>query len=522
MEMDGTDTFDEERMMQFLGRVAGDAGAAFSGVSTTLGGRLGLYRAMALAGPVTARQLADQTGLSARYVDEWLSLQVANEYVVHEDDTYLLPAEHAMVLANRTSPTYLMGLFGMLPGLYGSETALEKAFRSGVGIGWERHSAEFFGAVAESFRPGYAAALVSQWLPSITGAVAKLERGVSVADVGCGYGHSTVLMAKAFPQSRFFGYDTHLPSVVAAQLLAEREGVADRVTFELASAVELPARTFELITYFDCLHDLGDPLAALVQAEKALADDGVCLIIEPNAPAGPEEAVSPIARIFYAISPILCLPAALSGAGPQALGNHAGEEALREIAAEAGLRQWRLAAEGPVSRVYEVRRARPADEHHDPGLSRSDVEAGPERASGVSAVMSSPALTPPDGSLGIDEVLAAARARLRRLDPRAVPDARTRGAILVDIRPQAQRAESGQIPGAVIIERNVLEWRLDPRSEDRLPFADRFDLEVIIYCQEGYASSLAAASLQDLGLRRATDLAGGYVAWRDAGLPTKA
>jgi SAM-dependent methyltransferase len=354
--MDDMNTFDEGRMMRFLDRLAGDAGAAFSGVSTALGGRLGLYRAMALAGPVTARQLAIQTGLATRYVDEWLALQVANEYVVHDGDTYLLPAEHAMVLANPTSPAYLMGLFRMLPGLYASGKALDKAFRTGNGIAWDQHSAEFFAAVAESFRPGYAAALVSQWLPSITGAVAKLERGVEVADVGCGYGHTTVMMAKAFPRSRFFGSDTHLPSIVAAQLLAEREGVADRVMFDLAPATELPERGFELITYFDCLHDLGDPLAALVQAERALAEDGICLIIEPNAPAGPAEATSPIARIFYAISPILCLPAAIAGHGPQTLGNHAGEGTLREIAAEAGLGWWRTAAEGPVSRVYEVRR----------------------------------------------------------------------------------------------------------------------------------------------------------------------
>lgn len=355
--MDSTNTFDKGRMTQFVERVAGDAGAAVSGVSTALGGRLGLYKAMALAGPITARQLAEQTGLSTRYVDEWLALQVANEYVVHEDDTYLLPVEHAMVLANATSPVYLMGLFGMLPGLYGSGNALEKAYRTGRGVGWDQHSPEFFAAVAESFRPGYAAALVSQWLPSITGIVAKLERGVSVADVGCGYGHSTVLMAKAFPQSRFVGYDPHLPSIVAAQLLAEHEGVADRVTFELASASDFPAKAFGLITYFDCLHDLGDPLAALIHAESALAEDGVCLIVEPNAPASPSKAMSPIARIFYALSPILCLPAALAGGGdPPALGNHAGAAALREIAAQAGLLDWRLAAEGPVSRVYELRR----------------------------------------------------------------------------------------------------------------------------------------------------------------------
>lgn len=349
---------DESRMMEFLGRVAGDAGAAFTGVSTALGVQLGLYAGMTPAAPMTPRQLADRTGLTERYVREWLALQAANGYVVREsgNDTYTLPAEHAMVLAEPTSPAYLMGLFGMLEGVYGSMSALAEAYRTGSGVDWGNHSEGFFGAVAEGFRPGYAAALVHQWLPAIPGAVEKLERGVAVADIGCGHGFSTVLMAKAFPRSRFTGYDLHAPSIEAARRLAEREGVAGRVTFEVASATDFPGDDFGIVTFFDCLHDLGDPGAALARVEKALAADGACMIVEPNAPAAAEDATNPISRLFFATSPILCLPAAIAQNGPHALGNHYGEPILRAIAAEAGLSSWRLAAEGPVSRVYDVRR----------------------------------------------------------------------------------------------------------------------------------------------------------------------
>jgi SAM-dependent methyltransferase len=355
-QMDTGAPFDEGRMFEFLGQVAGDAGAALAGVSTALGARLGLYAAMAGTGPLTAEQVAGRVDLAERYVREWLALQVANGYVVHVDGTYELPPEHAAVLADPNSPASLISVFGMLPGLYASSDDLAEAYRTGGGVDWGNHTDDLFAAASASFRPGYAAALVQRWLPAVDGVPDQLYQGITVADVGCGRGHSTVLMAKAFPKSRFIGFDLHLPSLQEARGLAEQEGVADRVTFVQASATDFPGGDYGLITYFDCLHDFGDPQAALTHAEKTLAADGTCLLVEPNAPATLADATSPIARVFYATSPILCLPAAMADTGANALGNHPGEDALRSLAATAGLHSWALAAESPVNRVYAVRR----------------------------------------------------------------------------------------------------------------------------------------------------------------------
>jgi SAM-dependent methyltransferase len=355
--MDTDASFDEDRMFAFLGQVAGDVGAALAGVSTALGARLGLYSAMAGAGPLTVTELANRADLAERYVHEWLALQVANAYVIHVDGTFELPLEHAAVLADPNSPASLISIFGMLAGLYASSDDLAEAYRTGAGVAWGNHTADLFSASAASFRPGYAAALVGQWLPSLNGVTDKLKHGITVADVGCGRGYSTILMAKAFPQSRFIGFDSHAPSLAEARTLADQEGVADRVTFVQAAATDYPGSDYGLITFFDCLHDFGDPQAALTHAEKTLAVEGTCMLVEPNAPEGLAEAAnSPIARIYYATSPILCLPAAVADAGPNALGNHAGENTLRSLAASAGLSSWTLAAESPVNRVYAVRR----------------------------------------------------------------------------------------------------------------------------------------------------------------------
>ncbi|MEV4754780.1 class I SAM-dependent methyltransferase [Micromonospora sp. NPDC049559] len=327
-------------------------------MSTSLGGRLGLYTAMAGAGPLTSRQLADRTGLVERYVREWLAAQVAGEYVRYDpdSDTYLLPDEHAAVLADPTSPAYAIGSFTMLQALYRSEDALMAAFRTGAGVGWEQHAPELFEGVATFFRPGYAASLVAEWLPALDGVVAKLETGASVADVGCGYGYSTLLMARAFPNSRFHGYDFHGPSIEAARRMAAEQGLSDRVTFEVATAQAFPGGPYDLVTFFDCLHDLGDPGGALRHAEKVLAEDGTCMIVEPNTAANPLDNINPVGRAFTATSVTLCLPSAMAQEGPHALGNHAGEEAMRTIADEAGLRTWKLAMETVTNRIYDVKR----------------------------------------------------------------------------------------------------------------------------------------------------------------------
>ncbi|MFD8326569.1 class I SAM-dependent methyltransferase [Streptomyces lydicus] len=349
---------DEDRVQRFLERVITDGGAAVAGLCTSLGDRLGLYTAMAGAGPLTSARLAARTGLVERYVREWLAAQVAGEYVTHvpDTDTYELPDEHAAVLADPDLSTYAAGFFTMLQAVYATEDSLMDAFRTGEGVGWEEHGPALFDGTAKFFRPGYTAALVPEWLTALDGVTDKLERGAHVADVGCGYGYSTALMARAFPRSRFEGFDFHRPSVEAARDIADRQGLGDRVHFEVATAQDFPGDDFDLITFFDCLHDTGDPGGALHHAEQALADGGTCMIVEPNASARAEENTNPVGRALTAASVAVCLPSALAQHGPQALGNHAGEEAMREIADEAGLHHWRLAAESPVNRVYDVGR----------------------------------------------------------------------------------------------------------------------------------------------------------------------
>ncbi|REK90048.1 class I SAM-dependent methyltransferase [Streptomyces inhibens] len=349
---------DQDRVREFLEKVITDGGAAVAGLCTSLGDRLGLYTAMAGAGPLTSAQLANRTGLVERYVREWLAAQVAGEYVTYapDTDTYQLPDEHAAVLADPELPTYVAGFFTVMQAVYATEDALMNAFRTGEGVGWEEHGPALFAGTAKFFRPGYAAALVPEWLTALDGVVEKLERGARVADVGCGYGYSTTLMAQAFPRSHFQGFDFHRPSIEAARGIVAEQGLGDRVSYEVAGAQDFPGEDFDLITFFDCLHDIGDPGGALHHAEQALAEGGTCMIVEPNASANAQENANPVGRALTAASVAVCLPSALAQHGPQALGNHAGEEAMREIADEAGLHHWQLAAESPVNRVYAVGR----------------------------------------------------------------------------------------------------------------------------------------------------------------------
>lgn len=349
---------DQDRLQEFLGRVVVDSAAAFAGLSTSIGARLGLYDAMAGAGPLSSKELAERTDLAEVYVTEWLALQVAGQYVDYRpnDGTYELPDEHAAVLADQESPAYAVGSFLMLKSLYETEDALVEAFRTGRGVGWDAHGPELFRGVATFFRPGYAASLVQQWLPSLDGVVRKLEQGAKVADVGCGFGHSTLLMAQSYPEARFHGFDFHAPSIDRARKNAADAGLGDRVTFEVAAAQDFPGDGYDLITYFDCLHDLGDPQAAFQRAAQTLAPDGSCLVVEPSASPDPEKNINPVGRAYTATSVVLCLPTALAQNGPIALGNHAGEEALRTLAAAAGLGNWRLATETVTNRIYEVKR----------------------------------------------------------------------------------------------------------------------------------------------------------------------
>jgi 2-polyprenyl-3-methyl-5-hydroxy-6-metoxy-1,4-benzoquinol methylase len=350
----------EDRVGDFRAQVIRDAAAALSGVTVSIGDRLGLYTAMAGAGPLTSQQVAASTALIERYVREWLAAQVASGYVDYNpmDETYTLPDERAAVLADPMSPTYLAGAFLRLQAAYATEDQLVKAFRSGSGVGWDEHPDALFSGTAKFFRSGYLANIVEGqgWLPALDGVVEKLTTGGWVADVGCGFGYSTIVMAQAFPASTFVGFDYHRPSIEAASKLAAEAGVADRVSFEVASAQEFPGTGYDLITCYDCLHDMGDPAGAARRARQAIADDGTLMIVEPNTSERLEDNLgNPVRRMFLAGSIIFCLPAALAQCGPHALGNHAGEHAIRDIVVGAGWSRWRRATETPVNLIYEAR-----------------------------------------------------------------------------------------------------------------------------------------------------------------------
>ncbi len=342
----------------FLQRVLTDAATAITGLTVSIGDRLGLYRAMAGAGGLTPAELAERTGTSGTYIREWLHAQVGAGYVHHDADTdrFTLPDVHARVLAEPDAATSGVGIYNVLQCLYRSEDALVAAFRSGEGVGWDAHTMPLYPGIGRFFLPKYVANVVPNWLPALDGVVDRLTAGAKVADVGCGVGHATLLMAEAFPRSRFFGTDYHEGSVVRAQMFAEQRGVGHRVDFQVATAQDFPGHDYDLVTFFDCLHDMGDPVAAARQVHSALADDGTWMLVEPNGKPVPAQNTTAPGRLFMAISPVLCLPSALAQNGPHALGNHAGESALREIAAEAGFRHWRLAAETPANVVYEIRK----------------------------------------------------------------------------------------------------------------------------------------------------------------------
>ena len=353
-------TVKDDRVRDFRAQVIRDAAAALSGVTVSIGDRLGLYTAMAGAGPLTSQQVAASTALVERYVREWLAVQVASGYVDYDPikRTYTLPAERAAVLADPMSPTYLAGVFLRLQATYATEDQLVEAFHTGSGVGWDEHPDALFSGTAKFFRSGYLANIVEGqgWLPALDGVVDKLTAGGWVADVGCGFGYSTIVMAQAFPASTFVGFDYHRPSIEAASKLAAQAGVADRVSFEVASAQEFPGTGYDLITCYDCLHDMGDPAGAVRHARQTIADDGTLMIVEPNTSEQLENNIgNPVRRMFMAGSMIFCLPTALAQHGPYALGNHAGERAIRDIVVAAGWSRWRRATETPVNLVYEAR-----------------------------------------------------------------------------------------------------------------------------------------------------------------------
>ena len=348
---------DENRLEAFVNQVAGEIGAALGAALVSVGDRLGLYRAMADSQPVSAAGLAARTDTRERYIREWLNAQAAGGYVTYdpETDRYTLPPEQAFVLASDDGPVDLSGMFqGAVPVIAGWERIAER-FRDGGGVGWHEHHHDLWHGTERAFAANYRTHLVSSWLPALDGVVEKLERGAKVADVGCGHGISSVLMAQAFPASSFAGYDYHSESIATARERAAAAGVEDRVTFEVAGADGYPAAGFDVIGFFDSMHDLGDPLAAARHARKALADDGTCFLIEPLAGDRIEDNLNPVGRIYYGFSTLLCTPGSLSQPGAAGLGTQAGEAALRGVLEAGGLGAVRRAAETPFNLVIEAR-----------------------------------------------------------------------------------------------------------------------------------------------------------------------
>lgn len=344
---------DEGKLNEFIGRAVGDWGGALGALLAFAGDRLGLYKAMAGAGPLTPEQLAEKTGTHPRMIKEWLAAQAAGGYVAYADGRYTLPSEQAFAMANPDSPAYIMGGYQIMASLFQDEQKIIEAMRTGKGLGWGDHNRHLFEGTERFFRPNYVANLVPSWIPALDNVKGKLESGASVADVGCGHGASTILMAKAFPKSKFTGFDFHRPSVEWAQKQAEQEGVAGNCSFQVAGSANYPGQ-YDLITFFDCFHDMGNPEAAAANTLKALKKDGTWMIVEPFANEKLEENLNPVGRVFYSASSMICVPASLNDNGP-ALGAQASDSQLREIVTSAGFTRFRRAAQTPFNRVFEAR-----------------------------------------------------------------------------------------------------------------------------------------------------------------------
>ncbi len=346
---------DEKVLTEFVGKAVADVGTHLIGALTVLGDRLGLYRAMAGAGPMTPGELATRTSTSPRYVREWLSAQAAAGYVRYEGDgRFSLPEEHAIALTNEDSPACVIGGFELALASVQSADRLTEAFRTGEGIGWGEHHHDVFEGCERFFRPSYHAGLVDAWLPALNGVLPRLEQGIRVADVGCGHGASTLEMAGAFPQSSFFGFDAHEPSVATARKRAAEAGVENRTTFEVGTAKDFEGR-FALVCLFDCLHDMGDPVGACAHVREALEPGGTLLVVEPMAGDALEDNLHPVGVAYYAFSTMLCTPNSLSQEVGTALGAQAGEARLREVVTAAGFSSLRRIAETPFNMVLEAR-----------------------------------------------------------------------------------------------------------------------------------------------------------------------
>ena len=349
-------TLDEGRLMEFLGRFVGDLGATVAAGSVVIGDQLGLYRGL-LEGPATAQELAGRTGTDERYVTEWARGQAAGGYIERDPDTdsYSLTPEQAFALTDPDGAVYLPGAFQLALGALQARPRITEAFRTGAGMGWHEQDEDVFVGCERFFRPGYLANLVPSWIPALEGVQAKLEAGAQVADIGCGHGASTVLLAQAFPRSSFHGSDYHEGSIAQARKRAADAGVSDRVRFETASAQTFGGTGYDMVATFDCLHDMGDPVGAARHVRESLTDDGTWLVVEPYAGDDVTDNLNPVGRLYYSFSTLLCVPNAKSQHGEHALGAQAGEAAIRSVVSQGGFTRFRRAAETPFNLVFEVR-----------------------------------------------------------------------------------------------------------------------------------------------------------------------
>ncbi|MBI5853722.1 MAG: methyltransferase domain-containing protein [Nitrospirae bacterium] len=343
------------KLQDFMGKAVGDIGAAMSANMVLLGDRLGLYKAMAARGPLTPVELAKATKTAERYVREWLGNQAAGGYVTYDSATgrYALPPEQAVALADESSPFFLPGAFQVIAATFMAEPKIAQRFKTGKGLGWGQHDHRLFEGTERFFRPNYVGNLVQNWIPALDGVDTKLKAGAKVADVGCGFGASTIIMAKAYPNSSFMGFDYHKPSIMTARKRAKDAGVKN-IKFDVAKSTNFPEGGYDFVTHFDCLHDMGDPVGAAKHVLKTLAPNGTWMIVEPFANDRVEDNLNPVGRVFYAASTMICVPASLAYHGP-ALGAQAGEARLGEVVRKGGFTRFRRATQTPFNLVLEAR-----------------------------------------------------------------------------------------------------------------------------------------------------------------------
>lgn len=355
--MSTTTAPDQAKLEALVGQAVTDIGAAMNGALVLLGNDLGFWAALAQGGPMTAALLADRTGVPEPYVDQWLSAQAASGYVEYDAKarTFTLGPEQALVFADADSPAYMSGGYHIVRSIYEDLPKIEDAIASGRGFGWHEHDKELFLGTEQFFRPGYRTYLTTEWLPALDGVADKLRAGGTAADVGCGHGISTTLMAQTYPASTFYGFDYHAGSIERARQIAEEEGVAANTVFETASAADYQSADYDLICFFDCLHDMGDPVGAAQHVRRSLAPDGTWMIVEPAAGDTVADNLNPVGRVFYNFSTFLCVPNAVSQSGGYALGAQAGEAAIRQVVTDAGFTRFRKVAETPFNHVYEAR-----------------------------------------------------------------------------------------------------------------------------------------------------------------------